>query len=315
MALIRRDDEKAQSALPLDHAKLAQVLRLVGWNIQNLSLTLTCKKVKITYKLGMDIIHQPVVAGVFYPDDPDLLKQTLKHLLDNVSVDQVQPRAIIAPHAGYIYSGEIAASVYARLRKAKQWIKKVILIGPSHRVSFAGLALSSAEQFLTPLGSITVDTEAVKTINGLSYVKFMDQVYDQEHSLEVHLPFLQTVIDSFTLVPVIAGMASAQQVCELIELFWGDPEILIVISSDLSHFLDYETAQKKDRETSDLIEQLNYEQLDVNSACGRVPISGLLKLARKNKLRVQTVDLRNSGDTAGNADKTRVVGYGAYVIE
>ncbi len=259
--------------------------------------------------------HKPVVAGTFYPDNPDLLKQMLKQFLSNVPASDKQPKAIIAPHAGYIYSGSIAASVYARLCSAKQGITRVVLIGPSHRIGFQGLALSTAGQFLTPLGIIAVDTEAVKKISEYPFAQYMDQAYDQEHSLEVHLPFLQSVLDTFTLIPVIAGNALAEQICQLIELFWDDPETFIVISSDLSHFLDYATAQKKDKNTSTLIEQLHYEKLNGHSACGCVPISGLLALARKKNLPVKTVDLRNSGDTAGSEHKNRVVGYGAYVIE
>jgi hypothetical protein len=263
----------------------------------------------------METIHKAVIAGSFYPDNPKHLKQQLTQLLDNVSVVKQPPRAIIAPHAGYNYSGAIAATVYARLISAKKLINKVVLIGPSHHIGFKGLALSSAKQFMTPLGLIEIDREGIHKISQLPFSQFLDEAYDQEHSLEVHLPFLQTVIESFTLIPIITGNASAEQVCELIELFWEETATIIVISSDLSHFLDYESAQIKDKETSVFIEDLEYEKLDDDSACGRVAISGLLALARKNKLRTKTVDLRNSADTAGYEHKKRVVGYGAYVID
>jgi len=263
----------------------------------------------------MTKIRQPAVAGTFYPADPDQLKLMLTQYLKDAATDKKVPKAIIAPHAGYIYSGPIAASVYAWLQSARNLINRVLLIGPSHRVGFYGLAVSTAEQFSTPLGTIDIDTDAVKQIAELPFVSYLDQAHEQEHSLEVHLPFLQTIFKEFLLVPVVAGDASAEQVCQLLEQFWGEPETLVVISSDLSHFHDYETAQKMDRATSVIIEQLQYEKLDSDFACGRVPVSGLLALARKKKLQVRTIDLRNSGDTAGSGDKTRVVGYGAYVVE
>jgi len=260
-------------------------------------------------------IREPAVAGTFYPADPDQLKQMLMHYLNDASTAGKVPKAIIAPHAGFIYSGPIAASVYARLKAAKEVINQVLLIGPSHRVGFQGLALSTAEQFSTPLGNIEVDTQSVKQLAEYPFISYLDQAHELEHSLEVHLPFLQTVLKQFSLIPIVAGDAPADQVCQLLEQFWGKAGTLIVISSDLSHFHDYETAQKLDRETSEIIEKLQYEKLDSGSACGRVPIRGLLRLARKNNLQVKTIDLRNSGDTAGSGDKNRVVGYGAYVIE
>ncbi|MGR9100322.1 MAG: AmmeMemoRadiSam system protein B, partial [Gammaproteobacteria bacterium] len=234
------------------------------------------------------------------------------YLMDASGAGKV-PKAIIAPHAGYIYSGPVAASAYARLKPHKSVIKRVVLIGPSHRVGFKGLAVSNAEGFITPLGLIPVDIDAVKRISEFPFVQNLDQAHAFEHSLEVHLPFLQQTIDDFRLVPVVAGDASPQQVCQVLEALWGGPETLVVISSDLSHYNDYATARKLDRKTSDLIENLEYEKLDFESACGRVPVSGLLALAKKKNLLVKNIDLRNSGDTAG--DKQRVVGYGAYVIE
>ncbi|MFW5443231.1 MAG: AmmeMemoRadiSam system protein B [Methylococcaceae bacterium] len=263
----------------------------------------------------MKKIREPAVAGTFYPADPDQLKLLLTHYLNDAKIDTKVPKAIIAPHAGYIYSGPIAASVYARLQQANQLINRVLLIGPSHRVGFDGLAVCTAEQFTTPLGVINIDTDAVSQMAELPFVNYLDQAHTQEHSLEVHLPFLQTVLNKFSLIPVVAGNASADQVCQLIEQFWEKPETLIVISSDLSHFYDYETAQQMDRATSDIIEHLLYEKLDSDFACGHVPVNGLLALARKKGLKIKTIDLRNSGDTAGKDNKNRVVGYGSYVIE
>ncbi len=261
----------------------------------------------------MSLIRQPAVAGAFYPADPKKLHEMMRHYLsDSQKVEKV-PKAIIVPHAGYIYSGPIAATAYARLQNSHDSITRVVLLGPSHRVGFQGLAVSSADTFATPLGNIPVDTESVQNIAALPYVHYLDQAHVMEHSLEVHLPFLQEVLDSFSLVPIVVGDATAEQVSQILELLWGGPETLIVISSDLSHYHDYATARQMDKATSEHIEALQYELLDYESACGRVPICGLLALARKKSLQVKTIDLRNSGDTAG--DKSRVVGYGAYVID
>jgi hypothetical protein len=223
------------------------------------------------------------------------------------------PKAIIAPHAGYIYSGPIAASAYLRIKPARGRITRVVLLGPAHRVGFHGLALSSADYFLTPLGRVPVDQEAVEKISRLPQVHEMDAAHAQEHSLEVHLPFLQEVLGEFNLVPLVVGDAEPGEVAEVLELLWGGSETLIVISSDLSHYHDYKTAQKLDRATSQAIEQLRPEDIQYDHACGRNPVNGLLHMARKRGLKAKTVDLRNSGDTAGTQD--RVVGYGAYIFE
>ena len=261
----------------------------------------------------MTQIRQPAVAGTFYPANPDQLHEMLELYLNDIKTDHKVPKAIIVPHAGYIYSGPIAAAAYARLKKARGTVTQVVLLGPSHRVGFRGLAVCNADAFATPLGEIPVNTQAVKQISAYPFVQYMDQAHVHEHSLEVHLPFLQEVLGNFSLIPIVAGDAPAEQVCQILEKLWGGPETLIVISSDLSHFHDYQTAQKLDKNTSHIIENLRYEDLDFDSACGRVPVSGLLALARKKSLHVKTIDLRNSGDTAG--DKNRVVGYGAYIIE
>jgi AmmeMemoRadiSam system protein B len=237
----------------------------------------------------------------------------LTQYLNDAETDEKVPKAIIAPHAGYIYSGPIAATAYARLKKARDRITRVVLIGPSHRVAFRGLAVSRAETFTTPLGRILVDQEAVETIVQLPFVEYIEQAHTYEHSLEVHLPFLQEMLGDFKIVPIVAGDASPEQVSQVLDALWGGDETLIVISSDLSHYHAYATAQQLDKATSLAIENLQYEELAPESACGKVPVSGLLKLAREKSLSVKTIDLRNSGDTAGDRDS--VVGYGAYVIE
>lgn len=257
--------------------------------------------------------RQPAVSGSFYPANPEQLHLMLDQYLNEAATDEKAPKAIIAPHAGYIYSGPIAASAYARLIKAHDRITRVVLIGPSHRVAFRGLAVSRAETFATPLGHIPVDQAAVQIIVQLPFVEYIEQAHTYEHSLEVHLPFLQEVLDNFEIVPIVAGEATPEQVSQVLDALWGGDETLIVISSDLSHYHDYATARQMDKATSLTIERLQYEHLDSESACGKVPVCGLLKLARKKLLSVKAIDLRNSGDTAG--DKASVVGYGAYVIE
>ena len=261
----------------------------------------------------MTSVRNPAVAGLFYPDDPRELRGMVTDYLGAASAAGTVPKAIIAPHAGYVYSGPIAASAYARLKPARGRITRVVLLGPAHRVGFHGLAFPSADYFQTPLGRLVVDQEAIKKISALDQVRMMDVAHAQEHSLEVHLPFLQEVLGEFLLVPLVVGDADAREVGEVLDLLWGGPETLIVVSSDLSHYHDYQTAQKLDRATSQAIEQLRPEDIDYDHACGRNPVNGLLYVARRLGLKAKTIDLRNSGDTAGSRDQ--VVGYGAYVFE
>ncbi len=258
-------------------------------------------------------IRQPAVSGLFYPDDPATLRRMLSDFLTDAPVDGGEPpKAIIAPHAGYIYSGPVAASVYARLAAGHQRITRVVLLGPSHRVPFYGLAVSAADAYRTPLGDIPIDRRSVELALELAQVVQLDTAHANEHSLEVQLPFLQLLLDKFELVPLVVGDATAEEVAEVLERLWGGPETLIVISSDLSHYHDYATAQRMDRATSDSIVTLHPERLGSEDACGRIPVSGLLRLARERGLQGELVDLRNSGDTAG--DKRQVVGYGAYAF-
>jgi len=258
------------------------------------------------------MMRNPAVAGSFYPANPSVLQDMLNTFLTS-DAELAPPKAIIVPHAGYIYSGPIAASAYTRLRKARNRIRRVVLLGPSHRVAFKGIALSRADSFATPLGPVPVDRAAVDRVSELPFVSYLEQAHSAEHSLEVHLPFLQASLSDFTLVPLVAGDATPEQVAEALTLLWGGSETLIVISSDLSHYLDYNSAKLKDRRTSQLIESLNYRQLTPDAACGCVPVSGLLRLLEQKSLSIKAIDVRNSGDTAG--DKHRVVGYGAYVVE
>jgi AmmeMemoRadiSam system protein B len=259
-------------------------------------------------------VRPPAVAGRFYPSDPIELRQLITGLFAEVPpATGLAPKALIAPHAGYPYSGPIAASAYAQLIPARDQIKRIILLGPSHYVAVQGLATSSAEAFATPLGVVPVDVEAVRQVRLLPQVRELDEAHAQEHSLEVQLPFLQTVLGDFTLVPLAVGDANADDITQVLDLLWGGPETRIVISSDLSHYQDFQTARRLDRATAKAIETLKPGDIGEERACGRMPICGLLQAARSHRLRARTLDLRNSGDTAGPRD--RVVGYGAFVFE
>jgi AmmeMemoRadiSam system protein B len=237
---------------------------------------------------------------MFYPADSGELRRMIEGFLA-AAKPGLHPKAIIAPHAGYIYSGPIAVSVYIRIPST---VSRVVLIGPSHRVPLRGLAGSSAAFWRTPLGDVPVKCPAGVPVN--------DAAHEQEHSLEVQVPFLQTVLNGFTLIPLVAGEASAEEVAEVLEKCWGGPETLVVISSDLSHYESYETSQVMDRAAAKAILALDERGLDYDNACGLVPICGLLHLAKKKNLRAELVDLRNSGDTAGPRDQ--VVGYGSFAF-
>lgn len=261
----------------------------------------------------MHSIRMPAVAGTFYPDDPAALKTQLDAFHPSVpGLSSHAPKAVIAPHAGYIYSGPIASSVYAHLAVGRDSIRQVILLGPAHRVAFNGLAVSTAEYFRTPLGDVPIDTTCRDQLCALGLVQLRDDVHVLEHSLEVQLPFLQTTLRDFTLLPIVVGSAASETVAQVIEQLWDGDQTVFVISSDLSHYHDYATAQRLDATTAAAIERLQEQSINHNAACGAVPIRGLLRAARSHQLRARTVDLRNSGDTAG--EKSRVVGYGGFIF-
>lgn len=269
----------------------------------------------------MNAIRPAAVAGRFYPEDPRELEASVRRYLAGAKADGAPgagaadlpvPKAIIAPHAGYVYSGPVAASAYARLLPARGKISRVMLLGPCHRVPVKGLALPAARAFATPLGEIPIDREACARLAELPQVEVFDASHAQEHSLEVHLPFLQVALGRFALVPLAVGDASDAAVAEVLERAWGGPETLIVVSSDLSHYLAYDEARALDAATAQAIEHLDGAAIGRDQACGRVPVRGLLALARKKHLAVAQVDLRNSGDTAGPRDQ--VVGYGSWLF-
>lgn len=264
----------------------------------------------------MGNVRPTAVAGAFYPGDAQALATEVASLLADANSPggasaQHSPKAIIAPHAGFIYSGPIAASIYARLAPLRGRIQRVVLIGPAHRVWIRGVALPDASVFASPLGDIEIDADAVKAIASLPQVSVRRDAHAHEHCLEVQLPFLQSVLGVFKLLPLVVGDATAMEVAEVLEALWGGEETLVVVSSDLSHYLDYRTAQKVDRETARAILALRPE-LGHEQACGATPINGLIELAHRRRLDVEQVDLRNSGDTAG--DRSRVVGYGAFAF-
>lgn len=260
----------------------------------------------------MDTVRHPAVAGLFYPVDAKALRRQLNAYLQAAQPLALRPKALIVPHAGYVYSGPVAGSAYAQLAPLRDQIHRVVLLGPAHRMAFQGLAYSTASRFGTPLGEIPVDRHALAQLHDLPQVQESDAPFAGEHCLEVQLPFLQTVLQDFSLVPLLVSEADTGQVAEVLERLWDGDETLLLVSSDLSHYLDYTTAQSLDARTSQIIEQLSPERLGYHQACGRNPIKGLLEVAKRHGLQVRTLDLRNSGDTAGS--RTQVVGYGAYAF-
>ncbi len=265
----------------------------------------------------MTQIRPPAVAGAFYPADPATLALEVDSLLEEAGRlhppgdDEPFPKALIVPHAGYIYSGPVAATAYIRLRKGRGRITRVVLLGPVHRVAVRGLALPEASAFATPLGTILLDGEARNLLAGVPQVTVSGPAHALEHSLEVQLPFLQRLLGEFTLIPLAVGDASPEAVAQVLERLWGGAETLIVISSDLSHYLPYDTARRMDGESvRDLLELKllsSHEQ-----ACGATPVNGLIALARRRGLIPRLMDQRNSGDTAG--DRGRVVGYASLAF-
>ncbi len=262
----------------------------------------------------MPITRPAAVAGTFYPASPVVLKQTLVDLLANARPTPLShpPKALIVPHAGYVYSGSVAASAYAQLGELRGRIRRVVLLGPTHREYVRGLALPDADAFATPLGSVPLDRTGMQRIADLPQVTRSAAAHQMEHSLEVQLPFLQLVLDDFQLLPLAVGEATAAEVAEVLEAVWGGGETLIVISSDLSHFLPDALARQIDGATVDEILSLN-AHLNHEQACGATPINGLLMAAQAHGLQPVVLDVRNSSDTAG--DPERVVGYAAFAFQ
>lgn len=266
------------------------------------------------------IIRPPAVAGTFYPADTDLLRSEIDGLMDAAfKSEQAQgdaiPKAIIVPHAGLMFSGAIAALGFATVRALKGTVKRIVIVGPAHRMAFQGIALAKADGFATPLGTVACDLAGLQTALSWPQVQILDDAHRQEHGLEIELPFIQRLFGTdsdIAIVPLLVSRCGARHMHELIETLWGGPETLMVISSDLSHFHDYDTAQQMDHRTRDMIERFDAEGIDTNDACGALPIAGMLMSARKRGMRIKTLGMGNSGDVTG--DTSRVVGYGAWAV-
>jgi len=263
----------------------------------------------------MPTVRPAAVAGAFYPVDPRRLIEDLDELLGSVESFEPRfgfPKALVVPHAGYIYSGQMAARAYDELRGARGAVRRVVLLGPVHRVPVRGLALPSVDSFATPLGTIAIDAEARRELADLAQVVQSDPAHAMEHSLEVQLPFLQRLLGEFSLVPFAVGDATVDQVAEVIDRLWGGPETLVVISTDMSHFHPYDVAIRIDSDTARRIEAFS-TGIDHRQACGATPLNGFLRVARAKGLRMRRLGVCNSGDTAGG--KGRVVGYASFALD
>jgi AmmeMemoRadiSam system protein B len=258
-------------------------------------------------------VRPPAVAGMFYPDDPNELRDVVTEHLARASLDpeQALPKALIVPHAGYVYSGAVAAAAYATIASARERIRRVVLVGPSHRVYLRGIAAPAATAFRTPLGDVPVDHDTCDALLERGHVIAADAPHAQEHSLEVQLPFLQMLLPEFSCVPLVAGAAAPEHVAATLQHVWDRHDTLVLISSDLSHYHAYDAARRIDDETNQMILRRS-ATLESERACGSVCINGLLHLAQMHDHSIREIRRNNSGDTAG--DRIRVVGYGAYAI-
>jgi hypothetical protein len=263
----------------------------------------------------MSVVRPPAVAGTFYPEDEAVLTETLRRLLGSARLTAScgpAPKAIVVPHAGYLYSGPVAASAYARVATAKGRVRRVVVLGPAHTVELESIAASSADAFSTPLGALEVDSASRDAVMEDGLVSVSDLAHAAEHSLEVQLPFVQFVLGPVKVLPLVVGAVSTSAVAELLERVWGGPETLVVVSTDLSHYHDVGTARRLDRRTAEAIVARSPERVAPGDACGFYALRGLLEVAAKRHMELELLDLRTSADTAG--DPTRVVGYGAFAL-
>lgn len=260
----------------------------------------------------MKWIREPAVAGSFYPSDPVELRAAVETLLDEAPASPgTPPRALIVPHAGYVYSGSVAATAYAQIRPYRETFRRVVLLGPAHRVALSGMALPGVELFRGPFGLVPLDAATYPLLD-FPGVIVSHEAHRLEHALEVQLPFLQLVLGAFTLVPLVVGVCDPGLVADVIDRLWSAPGTLVVVSSDLSHYLDYAEAKQRDRHTRRAIEGLDDAAINHADACGCESVKGLLVAARRAGLKARTLDVRNSGDTAGTP--RHVVGYGAWMF-
>jgi AmmeMemoRadiSam system protein B len=254
-----------------------------------------------------------MAAGLYYPRDADGLRQALRTLLGKRAAEPARlPKALVVPHAGYAYSGHVAAAAFHLLESpAASQVRHVVLLGPSHRVPMRGLAMPSCDFFATPCGEVPVNSAARQRLRELGLAGVADAPHAHEHSLEVQLPFLQAVLADFDLLPIAVGLAPASQVGRLLEAVWGGPETLVVVSSDLSHHHTHVEAQVIDQKTTASI-LARRSDLSDTQACGAGSINGLMEVARHRGLEVRLLERSDSSDTSG--DDSRVVGYGAFAL-
>jgi MEMO1 family protein len=256
-------------------------------------------------------VRAPAVAGSFYPAHPSLLCEQVDRLLAEArQQDGPPPAALVVPHAGYVYSGPVAASGYARLRHSADRVRAVVLLGPAHFVPVRGLAHPEAERLQTPLGDVEVARSLLAQVEALPQVCGSAAAHAPEHSLEVQLPFLQRALPHVPVLPLLVGHAAPEAVAEVLEVLWTDG-VLPIVSTDLSHYLPDAEARALDRSTAARILALE-GPLESERACGAAPLNGLLLAARRRGLRVEQLDLRTSADTAGEPEA--VVGYGAFAL-
>jgi MEMO1 family protein len=257
-------------------------------------------------------VRRPAVAGSFYPRGPRELEETIKALMPRASKSGESGLVgVVAPHAGYAYSGPVAASAFADISASGQDFDRVLLIGPPHYVPVPGIAAPSSQAFATPLGDIEIDQDAITALLDAGLVSVDDRAHAPEHSLEVELPFLQHVLGRFTLIPLLVGDASPQQVASVIGSVL-DERTLLVVSTDLSHYLDDASARARDLKSAETIERFDFTRLGPYDACGFASLNGALCAGQQQSWRIERLDLRNSGDTSG--DRSRVVGYGAWAF-
>jgi len=259
-------------------------------------------------------VRPPAVAGQFYTRDPERLRTEVAELLASVPAHvTASTKALIVPHAGYVYSGRVAATAFAGLQDRADTIKRTVLIGPAHYVPLKGIAFPTVDAFETPLGQVALDRGVLATIADLPSVIAADAPHVPEHALEVELPFLQTLLHDFAVVPLLVGDASPQEVADVLRELWGGPETLVIVSSDLSHYHDYDTARRLDSGTAAAIERADWARLGPSNACGFLAVAGLIVEATRRELSARRLFMCNSGDTAGSHD--RVVGYGTWTFE
>jgi AmmeMemoRadiSam system protein B len=261
---------------------------------------------------SQQVTRPPAVAGIFYPGDPAQLREVVNRLLSEARRPALpSPLAVIVPHAGYIYSGPIAAEAFATIAGRAEEISRVVLIGPAHWAAVRGIAAPTATHFATPLGKVPIDVESIEALADEGLVVLDEAAHAREHALEVELPFLQLMLSDFLLLPLAVGSTRPEAVGQVLLRLW-DERTLVVVSSDLSHYLNDDSAKRRDAATATAIEHLNDEAIGPEDACGFLAVRGLLLAARRRGLKPHRLDLRNSGDTAG--DRRRVVGYGAWAI-